>query len=551
MATTAEDATAMDKEAKTKKTPIILLSGFLGTGKTSALTHLLENTEGAKIGVIVNDVASVNIDAKLVSSMPDSAASEDMIELQNGCACCSLSDELFTSVETLIRPKKGQQEKRNYDAIVVELSGVADPMAIKATWTAAAGTPKQFPATAMAEISKVVTMIDACTFGTDYMTWDAAMERPGWVDEGDACSGQRKVAELLAEQVEAAQLILVNKIDMATPAEVDVASKVARALNTKAVLHEVEFGKIKPQEILGLGESKGTGTKKKEKEASSSHTHSGHDHEACNDPECTDESHDHSHSHDHTCEDPGCTDASHSHSHDHSSEDEPCIDPGCTDTSHSHSHSHATSTDNLGIVNFVYKAARPFDMARLMALLHTWPVSVKDTLDLQVLADAQEGGYAIDGVEQQSPFLGVIRSKGFCWIAPIKWTGLGQDAYRHDTAMYWSHAGKHFGLAANGKWWGSILVYEGWQNYMKKLFQNNMEEYERIMREDFVSEEFGDRRQEVVFIGTNLDEQEIRKALDNCLLTDEELETYRQNLDNYQKAVLSATASKSLYDMGG
>ena len=442
MATVVEDVTELDQDAMSKKTPIILLAGFLGTGKTTALKHLLENTEGSKIGVIVNDVASVNIDAKLVSSMPESA-SEDMIELQNGCACCSLSDELFTSVETLFQPKKKSNEPRNYDAIVVELSGVADPMAIAATWKAAAGSDR-FPATDLASISKIVTMIDACTFATDYMTWDDAAARPGWVETGDDCAGNRKVAELLAEQVEAANLILVNKVDMATREEVDVSSKVARALNKDATLYEVEFGKIKPTEILEMGT---TGVKtgpmengnvaEKEKDdtvcedvgcTDSSHEHS-HDH-ACEDTDCTDSSH--SHSHDHACEETDCTDSSHSHSHNHE-EEEACIDPGCGDTSHSHSHSHGTSTDNLGIVNFVYKAARPFQTSRLMALLNTWPVPVKDTLDIETFAD----GFDLDDglIKQDSPFVGVLRSKGFCWMAPSKWNGPNDDAYRHDTAM--------------------------------------------------------------------------------------------------------------------
>ena len=159
MTTVVDDSAQLGQDTVTKKTPIILLAGFLGTGKTTTLKHLLENTEGTKIGVVVNDVASVNIDAKLVSSMPNSA-SEDMIELQNGCACCSLSDELFTSVETLFKPKN--KNPRSYDAIVVELSGVADPMAIAATWKAAEGSDR-FPATELANISKIVTMIDSAT----------------------------------------------------------------------------------------------------------------------------------------------------------------------------------------------------------------------------------------------------------------------------------------------------------------------------------------------------------------------------------------------------
>jgi G3E family GTPase len=151
-------------------------------------------------------------------------------------------------------------------------------------------------------------------------------------------------------------------------------------------------------------------------------------------------------------------------------------------------------------------------MHRLMVLLNTWPVPVKDTLDLETLKEAQEEGYQMDGViKPDSPFVGVLRSKGFCWVAPNKWSGPTADAYRHDTAMYWSHAGKAFGLGANGKWWASIQLFEGWEDYMKKLFRDNLSEYERIMREDFVSEEFGDRRQELVFIGIGIDKDKITK----------------------------------------
>ena len=119
-------ASSVTPDSKQQPIPMTLLSGFLGSGKTTTLKHLLENTEGVKIGVIVNDVASVNIDAKLVS-----ATNQGIVELQNGCACCSLADELLTSVETLLQKKQG------LDALVVELSGVADPVAIKSNWQTA------------------------------------------------------------------------------------------------------------------------------------------------------------------------------------------------------------------------------------------------------------------------------------------------------------------------------------------------------------------------------------------------------------------------------
>ena len=520
----------------TPKVPITLLSGFLGTGKTTTLQHLLENNQGVKVGVIVNDVASVNIDAKLVSG-----SQNGVVELQNGCACCSLADELLTSVETIL-----DDGNRELDAVIVELSGVADPIAIKSNWNAA--KLQQIPVTDRADVSQIVTVVDASTFGTDWMTWDVAGQRDGWVDPADDCAAQRKVPELLAEQVEAADVLIINKIDLAGEEQVKVASELARTLNEKARMETVSFGKASTQEILKKLVS--MDDEQEEKEAHS------HDHEhanACDDPECTDPSHSHSHSHSHdneasSCSDPECTDTSHSHSHDHSSDEATCSDPDCTDTSHSHSHSHSTSTDNLGIVNFVYKSDRPFNTLKLLTLLNQWPVPVKDDLDLSLLKEAQEGGYSVRGKEEEgSPFLGVLRSKGFCWFAPTKWSGQGEDAWRHETAMYWSHAGKHFGITSAGKWWGTIS-----KEQMKKYFKDNMDEYNRILKEDFVSEEFGDRRQEIVFIGVNLNEEEITKALDDCLLTKKGLERYRQQLQNYEATVLAAPAAvPSLFDVGG
>lgn len=514
-------ASSATSDSKQQPIPMTLLSGFLGSGKTTTLKHLLENTEGVKIGVIVNDVASVNIDAKLVS-----ATNQGIVELQNGCACCSLADELLTSVQTLLQKKQG------FDALVVELSGVADPVSVKSNWQTA--KLQGHPVTYETDVTKVVTVVDACTFGTDYMTWDVAGERDGWTEEGDDCAGMRKVPELLAEQVEAADLLIINKIDLAGPEQVEIASSVARGLNAKADMQQVEFGRVSPTRILELPKQKETVDK--------GHSH-GHDHD-CTEPDCTDQSH--SHSHDHSavdCTDPGCTDESHSDSHEHASD---CADPDCTDTSHSHSHSHNTSADKLGIVNFVYKAAKPFNSERLMALLNKWPVPIKDTLDIELLKDAQNDGYQINEElvsGKTSPFIGVLRSKGFCWFAPTKWTGSRNDAWRHDTAMYWSHAGRHFGITSAGKWWGTIP-----REQMARYF-TDQDEYDRILTEDFVTEEFGDRRQELVFIGTNLDEDYITKALDECLCTDAEMNNYRQKLRNFMDTTFTAQAS--LFDMVG
>jgi G3E family GTPase len=561
-ASTSSSSTHQEKKQslETDKVPITLLSGFLGSGKTSTLQHLLENTDGLQIGVIVNDVASVNIDAKLVSAAGKSNAG--ILELQNGCACCSLADELLTTVDTLLESRRRRQvspeesnsdnddennnnnkKKSNFDALVVELSGVSDPVAIRSNWNAA--KMQGHAVTKKAELQQIVTLVDASTFGTDWMSWDEAGARDGWVDPADECAASRKVPELLAEQVEAADVLLINKIDLAGPTQVKIASALARSINQKAVMEEVQYGRVSPHQILRNNQSTSVV-------------------DGCNkDPDCIDTSHSHSQSHEHMeatlgCNDPDCTDPTHSHSHahphDNDSEAATCGDPDCNDPSHSHDHSHShakTDIDNLGIINFVYIADRPFNAKKLLPLLSAWPVPVKNDLDLDLLKDSIEEGYWVDGTQESSstasPFVGVLRSKGFCWLAPTRWTGPGADAWRHDTAMYWSHAGKHFGISAAGKWWGTIS-----KEQMKQYFKDNPAEFDRIVSEDFVSEEFGDRRQELVFIGVGIDQEEITKALDNCLLQKKGMERYRQELNNYRNTILTAPSGGSgLFDVGG
>ena len=551
--------------------PVVLLSGFLGSGKTSALQHLLHNSDHKlHLGVLVNDVASINIDAKFIAmntppgkvsdtttttpSISSSSSSSnnkyEVIELQNGCACCSLQDDFLLSIERMIQNRldssqRNSNNKQPFDAIIVELSGVADPAAIQNNWrsimTTSTINESLFPdLTAHCENDlRIVTLVDACTFGTDYMTWDVIGERPIWVttDNVDECNERRKVAELLVEQVEAANIVLINKVDIATKEQQTVTKLVLTALNDKAEIIPVEYGKILPQQLLGTSTSI---DKEKESVVTDSQ---------CTDIKCTDPSHSHSHNdHDHTSE---CTDASHSHSHSHDHQaTAACDDPTCTDASHSHSHDHHsdeanqkqrkdTSTDALGFVNFVYKANRPFNTQRIMSTLSQWPVPIKDTLDLGTLKLNDNAPYDIDGtmvvpgmyenkINDISPFMGVLRSKGFCWFAPQKWTGATHDAWRHDTAMYWSHAGRQFGISTAGKWWGTMTSTQ-----MAKYFMGNELEYERIQREDFVTDEFGDRRQEIVFIGTQLNVDDITAALDACLLTDKEMDYYRQKLRNF------------------
>jgi len=504
-------STAADTSKDTNFVPMTLLSGFLGSGKTTTLKHLLENNEGLKVGVIVNDVASVNIDAKLVANS-NSSSVDTMIELDNGCACCSLADELLTTVETLLTRKNNKNDK--FDALVVELSGVADPVAIKSNWQMA--TQQGHAVTKLTQVDRVVTLVDACTFGSDWMTSDLAENRIKWTEEEDRCAGQRKVTELLAEQVEAADVIVLNKIDMATKDELSIASTVASGLNEKAYVQSVEFGKITSNLILGP-------LPKKEKKKSCCEAAAKAETE-CKETSCTDTKKEEETSSS-CCDDPVCPDSS-------TASDIPAAAAAVVDAAAAPV---GINTDQLGITNFVYKRTRPFHTQRLLGLLNLWPIPIKENLDIKEFSN-QDKFKEEDG--SVSPFVGVLRSKGFVWMAPNKWYGANEDSYRHDTAMYWSHAGKHLGITSAGKWWGTIEKDE-----MKLYFQDNEREYERILSDDFVTEEWSDRRQELVFIGTSISQERIESELDKCLLTDTELDYYRQDaLRNYQLTLAAENA---------
>lgn len=490
-------ATTTATESGTEAVPITLLSGFLGSGKTTTLQHLLENRDGLRIGVIVNDMASVNIDAKLVKSDNNNNNDNDndggIVELQNGCACCSLADELLTTVDRLLSTRS--KANKPLDAVVVELSGVADPIAIQQNWKAA--KMEGHPATQKADMKRVVTLIDSSTFGTDWMTWDVAGDRGGWTDPGDDCSSMRKVPELLAEQVEAADVLLLNKIDLAGPEQVKVAAALAQTINDKAVVERVEFGRVaSPQQIVR-------------------ETKVAEDGEDTNQPATS------------CCSNPGCPS---NQKKQQEAEEQAAAASKKRDT---------VSTADLNIDSFVYRADRPFESRNLMGLLNTWPVPIKDDLGglLANFDDNNEEDEEED-IGRASPFFGVLRSKGFCWMAPTKWKPEpeGGDPWRHDTAMYWSHAGKHFGISIAGKWWATLS-----ESQMEKFFENgsgDTAEFDRIKREDFVSEEWGDRRQELVFIGVGLDQEKITEALDACLLGDRGMERYREQVEKHRGIIV-------------
>lgn len=424
------------------------------------------------------------------------------VQLENGCACCSLSDELATSIQELL--DVGEKEGGNsFDRIVIELSGVADPTAVIGNFESLILSNHPLRDKVDLRNPNVVTLVDAGAFGKDWMTWNTAGEREGWVEDGDACSESLLITELLAEQVEAADTLVVNKIDMVSGKEMKDCEEMVRGLNSKARVFTSEFGKAPVIELLrSKGEEGEVG--------------GGCQDKSCGDPKC--ETHgdvvkeDAGGCNDPGCGDPNCKTHGEGAGHDHG---------------HSHDHEEVESKDKpqmAGITSFTYKASRPFHMDKLLGVLNTWPVPVKDTLDLDLMATYRDQKAKMpDGKEVSNPFVSILRSKGFCWLAPQEWNGANGDAWRHDTAMYWSHASKHFGINQAGKWWGTLES----KDKVREFLKGREKEAERIFREDWVGEEFGDRRQELVFIGVNYDEEDITKALDDCLFTEDEMDVYR------------------------
>lgn len=220
--------------------PITLLCGFLGAGKTTMLKHILENRVGLKVGVIVNDVADVNIDAKLVRNQEkgsgsgaadDMVSTNDVVELSNGCICCSASDEMLKGIDWLIQ-RNG--DSTPYDHIVVECSGVAEPSGVREKFQDA----EMEGAIELDEckLHTMVTVVDASKFLQEWESTQQLEQRPdlGFEAAADAemgegsdfADGRRKIVDLLVGQVEIADVVVLNKCDQLMPGQLPVLKQV-------------------------------------------------------------------------------------------------------------------------------------------------------------------------------------------------------------------------------------------------------------------------------------------------------------------------------------
>ncbi len=370
--------------------PVTVLSGFLGAGKTTLLTHVLNNRDGRRVAVIVNDMAQVNIDADLIREGAHlSRTQEKLVEMTNGCICCTLRDDLLVEVRRLAAEGR-------FDHLLIESTGISEPLPIAATFDFRDETGASL--SDVARLDCMVTVVDAVNLLRDFSSHDFLADRGETMGPED----ERSLVSLLTDQMEFANVIVLNKIADATPAQVDAARKIIRALNPDARLIETNHARVAAEAIF----------------------------------------------------DTGLFDFDRAQEH-----------PLWAKELYGFAN-HRPETEEYGISSFVYHARAPFHPARIHAVLN-------------------------------GPLPGVIRAKGHFWIAT-----------RPDWVAEFSLAGAMSSVTPLGRWWASVPA---------DRLPNHPEAQAEIARH--WADPWGDRRQEIVFIGAGLDQDAICAALNAALVT--------------------------------